>query len=188
MRAGRGLGVVRASHALSDVEVTPALHAAAAHVHVSRRDDDKGPIDDALAALGLKRQIATTAGGYSAALAMSRRSDMVATVHERHTGILFAGMFSFTLPLPLAQFTVSLLWHPRLKADPANRWLRGCVREVCAGPLRAQAAPWRPSEFRIPAPASNLDSALVANTGGRFAAPAWSWSQTVRSFRSLGRH
>jgi len=28
---------------------------------------------------------------------------------------------------------VSLLWHPRLDADPAHRWLRACVREVCAG-------------------------------------------------------
>lgn len=137
----RYVGVVRAGHALSEGEVTPALYAAATHVHVSRRDDDKGPIDDALAALGLKRQIATTVGGFSAALALARDSDWVATVHERHTGILFAGMFSFTVPLPLAPFTVSLLWHPRLEADQAHRWLRGCVREVCAVPLHALAAP-----------------------------------------------
>jgi len=25
-----------------------------------------------------------------------------------------------------------LLWHPRLDADPAHRWLRKCVRDVCA--------------------------------------------------------
>jgi DNA-binding transcriptional LysR family regulator len=41
-------------------------------------------------------------------------------------------MFSFALPLPVRDFTVSLLWHPRLDADPAHRWLRGCVREICA--------------------------------------------------------
>jgi DNA-binding transcriptional LysR family regulator len=28
--------------------------------------------------------------------------------------------------------TVSMLWHPRLDADPAHRWLRGCVRDACA--------------------------------------------------------
>jgi DNA-binding transcriptional LysR family regulator len=89
-----------------------------------------------LARLNLKRRIATTVGGYSAALALARASDLVATVHERHTGIMFAGMRSFALPLPIPQFTVSLLWHPRLDGDPAHRWLRGCVREVCAGQPR----------------------------------------------------
>jgi hypothetical protein len=29
---------------------------------------------------------------------------------------------------------VSLLWHPRMETDPAHRWLRGRVREVCADP------------------------------------------------------
>ncbi|TGP40343.1 LysR family transcriptional regulator, partial [bacterium M00.F.Ca.ET.230.01.1.1] len=28
--------------------------------------------------------------------------------------------------------TISMLWHPRLDADPAQRWLRDCVRAVCA--------------------------------------------------------
>jgi DNA-binding transcriptional LysR family regulator len=40
-------------------------------------------------------------------------------------------MHSFALPVPVPGFTVSLLWHPRLDADPAHRWLRGLVREVC---------------------------------------------------------
>jgi DNA-binding transcriptional LysR family regulator len=130
----RYVGVVRTGHPLSKGEVTAALYAAAAHVHVARRDNDKGPIDDALAAFGLKREIATVVGGFSAALALARSSDLVATVHERHTGNLFAGMHSFALPLPIAPFTVSLLWHPRLDGDPAHRWLRGCVREACTEP------------------------------------------------------
>ncbi len=29
-------------------------------------------------------------------------------------------------------FTVSMLWHPRLHADLAHRWLRGVVAERCA--------------------------------------------------------
>jgi DNA-binding transcriptional LysR family regulator len=128
----RYVGVVRAGHPLSGSEITAARYAAVPHVHVWRRDNDRGPVDDALAALGLKREIAATVGGFSAALALARASDMVATVHERHTGVLFAGMHSFTLPLPIAPFTVSLLWHPRWDGDPAHRWLRGCVLEACA--------------------------------------------------------
>jgi DNA-binding transcriptional LysR family regulator len=44
---------------------------------------------------------------------------------------MYAGINSFALPVPVAPFTVSLLWHPRLDGDPAHRWLRGCVRGVC---------------------------------------------------------
>jgi DNA-binding transcriptional LysR family regulator len=133
----RYVGVVRAGHPLSEGEITPARFAAARHVHVSRRDNDRGPIDDALAGMGLERQIATIVGGFAAALALVRASDLVACVHERHTGVLYAGMHSFALPLPIAPFTVSLLWHPRLDGDPAHRWLRGCVRGVCAEQLPA---------------------------------------------------
>ncbi|WKL26543.1 hypothetical protein Q1M63_18445 [Sinorhizobium meliloti] len=43
-------------------------------------------------------------------------------------------MHSFPLPFSLPQITVSLLWHPRLDADPAHRWLRGRIREVCIAP------------------------------------------------------
>jgi DNA-binding transcriptional LysR family regulator len=134
----RFIGVVRAGHPLSEGEITPALYAAARHILVSRREADgrragNGPIDDVLAPRGPKREIATTVAGFSEALALARGSDLVASVPERHTGGLRAGMHSFALPLPLPQITVSLLWHPRLDGDPAHRWLRGCVRDACAG-------------------------------------------------------
>ena len=128
----RYIGVVRVGHPLINGEITGSRFAAAKHVHVSRRDGDRGPIDDALADMGLERQISTIVGGFSAALALARATDLVACVHERHTGVLYAGMQSFGLPLPIAQFTLSLLWHPRLDGDPAHRWLRRCVRDACA--------------------------------------------------------
>lgn len=128
----RYVGAVRVGHPLARGKVTATRYAAAAHVHVARRDNEKAHVDDALAELGLKRQVSTIVGGYSAALALARESDLVATVHERHTGKLFVGMHTFPLPLPIPPFTVSLLWHPRLDGDPAHRWLRGCVRAACA--------------------------------------------------------
>jgi DNA-binding transcriptional LysR family regulator len=127
------VGVVRAGHPLARGKVTAAMYAAAAHVHVSRRENDKTDVDDALAVQGLKRGIAVIVGGFSAALALARTSDLVATVYARHTGSMFAGMHSFPLPIPVPKFTVSMLWHPRLDADPAHRWLRGHLRQACAG-------------------------------------------------------
>lgn len=64
--------------------------------------------------------------------ATPRLSDLIASVPERHTGNLRAGMHSFAIPVFMPEFTVSLLWHPRLDADPTHRWLRGCVRNVCS--------------------------------------------------------
>ncbi|EDP65814.1 putative LysR family transcriptional regulator [alpha proteobacterium BAL199] len=127
----RFVGVVRAGHALSQGEISADRYVEGRHILVSRRGQNNGPVDDALARLGLTREIVTVVAGFSAALSLARGSDLIATVPERQTGNLRAGMHSFPVPLDLPQITVSMLWHPRLDADPAHRWLRGCVRETC---------------------------------------------------------
>lgn len=128
----RFIGVVRMGHPLSEGEITPARYAAGNHISVSRRGLDKGPIDEALELQQLERHIATIVAGFSTALALARSTDLIASVPERHTANLRAGMHSFALPLSLPAFTVAMLWHPRLDADPVHRWLRGCLREVCS--------------------------------------------------------
>ncbi|HET9617454.1 MAG TPA: LysR family transcriptional regulator [Pseudolabrys sp.] len=129
----RFVGAVRKQHPLSKGKITVARYAAGRHVLVSRRGAEKGLVDDALDAVGLKRDIATIVSGFADALALARTCDLIATVPERHTGNLRAGLHSFPLPVEIPQVTVSMLWHPRLDADPAHRWLRGIVREICAG-------------------------------------------------------
>jgi DNA-binding transcriptional LysR family regulator len=128
----RFVGVVRTGHPLSRGKITPKRYAAGRHVSVSRRGLEKGLIDEALAPFGLERQIVAIVSGFAAALALARGSDLIATVPERHTGNLRGGMYTFRLPVPAPEITVSLLWHPRLHADPAHRWLRDCVRAICA--------------------------------------------------------
>jgi DNA-binding transcriptional LysR family regulator len=128
----RFIGVVRMGHTLSQGEITPSRFATGRHIYVSREGRDKGLIDEALIPFGLKREIAVIVSGFSAALAIARDSDLIASVPERHTGNLRTGMQSFLLPFSTPEVTVSLLWHPRLDADLAHRWLRGCVRYACA--------------------------------------------------------
>lgn len=130
----RFVGAVRLGHPLGQREITPSRYAAGGHIHVSRLGLDNGPIDEALKSFGLERKVVTIVGGFSGALALARASDLIASVPERHTGNLRAGMLSFPLPVPTPEITVSLLWHPRLEADPAHRWLRGLLREVCTAP------------------------------------------------------
>jgi DNA-binding transcriptional LysR family regulator len=133
------IGVVREGHPLSRGGITAARYAAGRHISVSRRGRDKGAIDEALKGLGLERYVATIVGGFATALALARQSDLVASVPERHTGNLRDGMYSFALPVETPAFNISMLWHPRLQADPVHQWLRECVREICVEALGKMA-------------------------------------------------
>jgi DNA-binding transcriptional LysR family regulator len=137
----RYIGVVRKGHLLCKGKITPSRYASGKHILASRQSFDQGPIDEALKPFGLKREIVTIVGGFSAALVFARASDLIATVPELHTGNLRVGMFSFPLSFPTPNFTVSMLWHPRMDADTAHRWLRGCVHEVCVGHLSDSLPP-----------------------------------------------
>lgn len=132
----RFIGVVRKGHPLSQSDVTVSRYVAGKHVVITRQGQDKGPIDEVLHGFGLERQIAASVGGFSTALSLARRSDLIASVPERHTGNLRDGMHSFPLPIALPEITISLLWHPRMDADSAHRWLRGCIRDICAKAIR----------------------------------------------------
>lgn len=127
----RLIGVVRSGHALSQGEVSAERFAQGQHVYVSRRGLDRGQVDDALQALGLTREISTIVAGFATAIALARDTDLIASVPERYTAHQRDGLYSFALPIVVPPFTVAMLWHPRLDADVAHRWLRGCLRQVC---------------------------------------------------------
>lgn len=128
----RFVGVIRLGHPLIQGGMTSERYAAGRHIGISRKGLEMGAIDEALSQFGLTREIGVIVGGFSTAVAMARESDLIASVPERHTGNLRAGLHTFTLPFATPEFTVSLLWHPRFHADPAHRWLRGLVVETCA--------------------------------------------------------
>jgi DNA-binding transcriptional LysR family regulator len=128
----RFVGVVRTGHFLTQGKMTSQKYANAKHIGIERQGLEMGPIDEAMCALNLERRVTTIVGGFSTAVALARASDLVASVPERHTGNLRAGMHTFSLPFATPEFTVSLLWHPRFQADPTHRWLRKIVIGTCA--------------------------------------------------------
>jgi DNA-binding transcriptional LysR family regulator len=128
----RFVGVVRKGHPLGRRAMTASRYFGGKHICVSRTGVQQGPIDPAFEEAGQIRHTVTIVSGFGTALALARASDLIATVPERHTGKLRVGMHSFELPVPTPEITVSMLWHPRLHADPVHRWLRGMVRDVCA--------------------------------------------------------
>jgi len=128
----RYIGVVRIGHPLAKGKVTPARYATGRHINVSRQGLDTGTIDEALKPFGLERDIVTIVSGFSTAVGLARATDLIASVPERHTGNLRAEMHSFPLPVSTPEFTISWLSHPRTDADPAHRWLRNHLKNVCA--------------------------------------------------------
>lgn len=134
----RYVGVVRHDHPLARAKVTADDYVAWPHVITWRVGLDLGRIDQSLLEVGLGRDVIVTVDGFSSALALARVSDLIATVPEKHTAILRDGMHTFPLPVATPEFTVSLLWHPRLDGDPAHSWLRQCIR-----------AAWNPDQSHI---------------------------------------
>ena len=129
------IGVVRQGHPLLQSPITPERYAACRHVVVSRHGRSHGPVDEALAALGLSRRVMAVVPGFRAALAIASSSDLVALVtyssFSAARGAFPASeLQSFALPVDTGTITISQMWHPRFQTDAAHRWLRERVRET----------------------------------------------------------
>jgi DNA-binding transcriptional LysR family regulator len=135
----RRVGVARVGHPLlAGPGVTPERYAACHHVVASRDGTVMEPVDGALETLGLRRTVMVVVPGYPDAMRIARQSDLVALVPRSCLGNTMmsdpaatAGLESFDLPLAMPEFTISAMWHPRMDADPAHRWLRDTVMAVC---------------------------------------------------------
>ncbi|GIG61571.1 LysR family transcriptional regulator [Longispora fulva] len=128
----RIVGVVRAGHPLTAGRMTAARFAAGLHLVTSRRGRLTGPIDTALADLGLTRRVLAAAPTYATSLMLLPDSDLVGSIAGRlcRPAIAALGLHTFPLPLELPALEISQAWHPRYDADGAHRWLRGLVREA----------------------------------------------------------
>lgn len=132
------VGVARSGHPLLAGPVTPESYAACKHVVASRNGIARGPVDDALARHGLTRGIVAVVPGFLDALRIARGSDLVALVPQSCVSAgpasdasVAEGLVSFALPVSTPEIVISAMWHPRMDADPAHRWLRNTVTAVC---------------------------------------------------------
>lgn len=130
----RFVGAARAGHSLLTAPVTPERYAACNHVVASRKGTFVGPVDDALAELGLRRETVVVVPGFSDALRIARQSDLVALVPGSCFDIVdpfIDGLSRFELPVHTPEISISAMWHPRMDADPGHRWLREIVMATC---------------------------------------------------------
>jgi DNA-binding transcriptional LysR family regulator len=142
----RFVGVVRKEHGLARLgRVTAKQYAACGHVVASRRGRASGPVDDALQAIGLVRKVVAVVPSFAAALAVARSSELIALVplsfmnglRGTQDAHLESAVRVFPLPVRTEPIIVSLMWHPRMEADSAHRWLRGVVLTACRASTRA---------------------------------------------------
>ncbi|MFJ4143663.1 LysR family transcriptional regulator [Pseudomonas sp. NPDC089734] len=130
----RFCGLAREGHPIFDAPITPERFAAYDQISVSRRGLARGPIDPALAELGLERRIAMITPNFHSAIFGIAGSDLLLPLPEPvlwGMDRLGLRMRAFEIPLSLEAVVVSQAWHPRFDKDPAHRWLRKTMKEIC---------------------------------------------------------
>lgn len=129
----RGHPVLKASLSTEDYVAWP-------HVVMSPSGKAIRSIDPHLSARGLKRRVAATVGTYLALIPILRSSQMIATLPSITADTLaeLAGDL-VRVELPFTQLVeVSMVWHVKSEADPAERWFRDLVADT-AKPLGDQS-------------------------------------------------
>ena len=141
----RFVSLAREDHPIFDEPITPQSFVRYDHVSVSRRGRPHGPIDTALQELGLARRVALTTPNFHSAIFSTASSNLIVSLPEtvlwgmRELGLR---MRPFVIPLECEPVQVIQAWHPRVDKDPAHRWLRQTVKQICATVEERNAGVW----------------------------------------------
>lgn len=135
----RFVGICRIGHPLlSKPGMTAKRYVGYPHVVASRKRQFSGPVDDALHQLGLRRNVVMVVPSYANAMRVVRYSDLIGLVPRSCLGdgstsdtAMSADLQHFELPVRTPPIKVAAIWHPRLHADPAHRWLRDTILAAC---------------------------------------------------------
>lgn len=130
------VGVARSGHPLFAGRIDARRFASADHIGISRLGKRLGPIDGALAELGLRRRVSVVVPSHTSAMMLARDSDLVTlTLADWLPGTIAAlGLRTFPIPLDLAPLDLGMAWHPRNAADPGHRWFRDHLAAAMRAP------------------------------------------------------
>lgn len=126
--------VVRKGHPRVKSSMTLKCFVEMKHVLVAPRGRGGSVVDDALAEKKLSRRVTRFVPYFVVALDLVASSDCVVTISER-LAHAYADRFKLQVlrpPLALPTYTICQVWHPRIDADPAHRWLRQRIARVAA--------------------------------------------------------
>ena len=132
----RYVGVVRKGHPFLRGKKTVERFCRYDHAFVNPRGGTaRGPVDDALEAIGRRRRIALSVASFLLLPEMLLRSDLLVVVPERLARAMGGELRLFEPPLPLPEIRHIALWHSRVQNDARHRWLRERLAECAAAPL-----------------------------------------------------
>jgi DNA-binding transcriptional LysR family regulator len=117
---------LRRGHPAVERRLTLARYLELDHVQIAPRGRPGGYIDDELRARGASRRIVRAVPYFANALALVAETDYIVTIGERiarQLGPVY-GLDVVEPPIALRPYALSLVWHPRIDADPAHRYLR----------------------------------------------------------------
>ena len=122
----RFVAIVHKDHALAGRRLTNRKFADAHHVTVSPVGKRTGPIDVALAEIGLDRKHITTVTSFVVAAHLVATTDQVGSVPRTIAKTMARALpiVSLEIPLSLPTFDVCLTWHDRHSDDSAHQWLK----------------------------------------------------------------
>lgn len=127
------VAIARCDHPAIDRSLDLDSFCALDHVIVSPEGGGfEGPADDALAALGRKRNVALSAPGFLVVPEIVARSDMIALVPSRVAQGRTGQIRMFDPPMPVTGFDMALIWHDRTTTHPLHRWLRDRITALIA--------------------------------------------------------
>lgn len=132
--------VMRRGHELSEGEITLTRFAAAPHLVLTLRGDDRSFVDDVLDMHGLKRRVAMTINQASIGPTLVAASDMI-LMAPRELAEKLAPLHDLVVreaPIqgPPISARVSLIWHKRLASHPAHDWFRKTLVETVGRQLK----------------------------------------------------
>ena len=89
-----------------------------------------GAVDLALQAQGRSRKVQLSVNSFLLVPSVIAGTDLVATVPARLARHWSTQLAVLAVPLEVPGFSVSMAWHPRAHADPAQVWLRETLRKA----------------------------------------------------------
>ena len=102
------------------------------HILVTLAADDRGPVDEALAKLNLRRRVAVTLPNTYLVARLAAETGMISHLPSRIAAEVLRGteLTTFPPPVELPEWRVDMYWGAATANDPAQVWVRSLVVEV----------------------------------------------------------
>lgn len=100
-----------------------------------------GPVDNALAAVGNRRRVATAVPSFHILFELLQSDDFITFVPERLLLNRRSALKLFDIGLAIPPLEVMATWHPRVSGDARHKWLRETLVKVI-GPAPKGGTKW----------------------------------------------